>query len=268
MTDLTGHFDDPSCLDASAPTAADAAVLQLAGEASPRDLADSHGFAPAQDVRREEVRAILVAAIPLVAPRKDIRISSREIENLATCLVASFSSGAVEEILRGEGDVYQLLDRMIESRFDKLEGEKILRLLWASQTETIPSEDEIGRAIYLWLHHPVANHIGSKAFRWPSAEMVGGYIRSIAKRPVNITLPENARAWIWYQLDPVRCRAVSKDEPNLLPFPDETSGPDRPRVPLIIHCPLLPAVPERFRNPDQKHASRRAKAVKEETDHA
>lgn len=253
-TDITGLSGDP------APTAADAAVLQLAEAAdSAKAKVTPFGGAPETSPSfRAEIRTILESAVRALAATKNVQLTPEELAHFAATIEHSMDDAAATSLREAAPDATRFAAMSINIALDLWAARRTIRAIWTMKGFVELDEACITARALEWISHSVAAGLIDLRYRWPNPlDLVADYMKIFGTGPVTIQLPPDAKRRSAYLLDPVRCRMSGKNTYATISEGKRAGQVARPpaAVPLLIQCPGVPgtSIP---RPPDGCHVER------------
>ena len=251
------HANDPTGATKPAPTAADAAVLQLAEAASSKQSSHSPALPPHI---RDDATGILIDAARDLAVTKNVRLAPGQEAEIADMALVALPSAITRQlaacgpaaIARAAGTLNFLLDTFAACQ--------VIQVLRELQGVGPLDPAQTFADATAWVRQRVTNDIGDQRYRWPDPiDMAHGHLKARSSGPVSITFPGVVRAA--YFLDPSRLRSSTTNPtparpPALADLSDPTGSSGtvhRSSIrhsdgfmpePLLIRCPGISPVNE------------------------
>ncbi|MEJ0076806.1 MAG: hypothetical protein WDO17_15420 [Alphaproteobacteria bacterium] len=279
MTEGPSHpvcESDPVCADKSAPTAADAAVLQLAEAVSLKQSAEPGSALPPHV--RDGALFVLTDAARDLAAIKNVHPDPGQDAEIAAAALAALDTATVHALLQCENGAVARAAATLNFLLDvHWACQAILVLRGADGFDQLNPEQTLADAHAWIMAQRIANDTGDTRMRWPDlGEMIVGHLKARSSGPVAVQFLGNIRAA--YALDPSLLRshvpaAARTKRPACAALP---TGPitqedaDRARTkpivrqpdgfmpePLLIRCPALAPL-TRASMPDGRRVQTRA----------
>gem|GEM_PF-2188942 len=248
------HPNDHGSVADSAPTAADAAVLQLAEAASAKQSAKPCSALPPQI--HDDACAILTEAAKDIAVTKNVRLVPGQESEVAAMAIKALDTAIIYGLIRCEAGSVALAAATVNCLLDLIAACEVIRIVRGAEGFDQLNPDQTLADAKAWIARQVANDTGDKRLRWPEPiDMAIRYFRARSSGPVAIQFSGEVRAA--YLVDPLLLGAGRRGErgprPALASVPsgavtdDEAAQaraiPARAQAdgfmpePLLIRCP-------------------------------